>query len=143
LLKQKEDIMGPQVLVEQIFRSRGTEPDRWIVAWRIENLGQDPLQILAARLPHSKFRSEERELSPIPKLLPKESARLDFSVACGKRPRTIVENAFLILRVLWLEKPWRVFARLRVVFDEAGGPQSMTELVTTQQVGFSIQQERA
>jgi hypothetical protein len=48
-----------------------------------------------------------------------------------------VENAFLILRVLWLETPWRVFARLRVVFDEQGGPQTTTEVVTVQQVGFS------
>ncbi|MGH7771478.1 MAG: hypothetical protein ACREQA_04505 [Candidatus Binatia bacterium] len=130
--------MAPQVLVEQAFRNRGTEPDRWIVTWRIENLGQDPLQILAARLPHSKFRSDERELSPMLKLLPKESARLDFSVACGERPGTVVENAFLILRVLWQEKPWRILIRFRVRFDEESGPQTVAELVTTQRVGFSV-----
>jgi hypothetical protein len=48
-----------------------------------------------------------------------------------------VENAFLIVRVLWQEEPWRVFARLRVVFDEQGGPQTTTEVVTVQRVGFS------
>jgi hypothetical protein len=49
----------------------------------------------------------------------------------------VVENAFLILRVLWLGKPWRILARLRVVFDEQGGPQTTTEVVTVQPVGFS------
>jgi hypothetical protein len=48
-----------------------------------------------------------------------------------------VENAFLILRVLWREEPWRTFARLRVIFDESGGPQATTEVVTVQRVGFS------
>lgn len=74
---------------------------------------------------------------PIPKLLPGESAQLEFAVACSGRPGTVVENAFLILRVLWREEPWRIFARLRVVFDEQGGPQTTTEVVTVQRVGFS------
>ena len=49
----------------------------------------------------------------------------------------MVENAFLIVRVVWQEKPWRIFARLRVVFDEQSGPQTTTEVVTVQLVGFS------
>lgn len=129
--------MEPRVLVAQAALNRGPEPGQWLVAWRIQNLGQKPLQILAGRLPHSRFRSEERELSPIPKLLPKESVRLEFPVACSEPPGTIVENAFLILRVLWLEEPWRVFACLRVTFDDQGRPQTIPELVTTQPVGFS------
>lgn len=130
-------VLGPQVLVEQASRGAGPTPDRWLVAWHIWNLGQQPLQLLAGRLPHSRFRSEERELDPRPKLLPGESARLEFAVACSELPETVVENAFLILRVLWLEKPWRILARLRVVFDEQGGPQTTTEVVTVQPVGFS------
>ena len=50
-----------------------------------------------------------------------------------------MENAFLILRVLWLEQPWRILARLRVVCDEEGAPETTTEVVTTQPVGFSVQ----
>ena len=134
---QTQHGMGPRVLVNQASRSAGPKSDRWLVAWYIQNLGQQPLQLLAARLPHSQFRSEERELVPIPKLLPGERARLEFSVACDEPPGTVVKNAFLILRVLWLEKPWRIFARLRVVFDEQGGPQTTTEVVTVQLVGFS------
>ena len=129
--------IGPQVLVEQASRCAGTASDCWLVAWHIQNLGRQPLQLLAARLPHSRFRSEERELDPPPHLLPSERVRLEFLVACSGLPGIVVENAFLILRVLWLETPWRVFARLRVVFDEQGGPQTTTELVTVQQVGFS------
>ena len=123
--------------MEQASRRTGSDPGRWLVAWRVQNLSRQPLQLLAARLPHSRFRSAERALVPIPKLLPGESAQPEFSVACSGRPGTVVENAFLILRVLWLEEPWRIFARLRVVFDEQGGPQTTTEVVTVQRVGFS------
>jgi len=134
---QTQSDIGPQVLVEQASRRAGTAPGWWLVAWHIQNLGQQPLQLLATRLPHSRFRSEERELVPVPQLLPSERTRFEFPVACSGRPGTVVENAFLILRVLWLEEPWRVFARLRVVFDEQGGPQTTTEVVTVQRVGFS------
>jgi hypothetical protein len=100
------------------------------VTWRIQNLGQQPLRILAARLPHDRFRSEEQELAPAPRLSERESARLELSVECREPPGAVVENAFLIFRVLSLEEPWRVFARLRVAFDDQGGPQSETEVVT-------------
>jgi hypothetical protein len=92
---------------------------------------------VAAGLPHSRFRSEELELSPAPKLLPGESARLALAVACREPAGTVVENAFLILRVLWREQPWRILARLRVVFDQHGVPENSTEVITTQPVGFS------
>src|SRR5215510_9311948 len=129
--------IGPQVSVAQASRRAGTTADRWLVTWDLQNLGQHPLQLLAGRLPHSRFRSEERELAPLPYLSPGERARLEFSVACSDPPGTVVENAFLILRVLWQEELWRIFARLRVICDEHGGPQSMTEVVTVQRVGFS------
>ena len=135
-MRTQRDI-GPQVLVKQASQRAGPASDRWLVAWHIQNLGQQPLQLLAARLPHSRFRSKERELDPRPKLLPGENTRLEFLVACSEPPGTVVENAFLILRVLWLEEPWRVFARLRVVFDGQGEPQTTTEMVTLQPVGFS------
>ncbi|MBI3325696.1 MAG: hypothetical protein HYZ81_03200, partial [Nitrospinae bacterium] len=109
----------------------------WLCTWRIQNLGQEPLQLLAVGLPHSRFRSQEQELSPAPRLLRGESARLALAVACDEPAGTVLENAFLILRVLWRARPWRIFARLRVVFDQHGGPETGTEVVTTQPVGFS------
>lgn len=140
---RKEYAIHPRVVVEQASRRRGPEPDRWLVTWSIQNLGQEPLQILAGRLPHSRFRGEERELAPIPKLLPSESAQLEFAVACNEPPGTVVENVFLILRVLWRDQIWRLLARFRVVFNEQGAPETITELVTTQMVGFSLQQEES
>jgi len=67
----------------------------------------------------------------------KESARLELPVKCEEPPGTIVKNAFLILRVLWSEEPWRILARLRVSINHGGAPETATELVTTQPVGFS------
>src|SRR5215813_11023023 len=133
-----ESDSGPRVRVEQASRRAGAVPDRWLVTWQVRNLGQHPLRLLAVRLPHSRFRSEERELDPAPYLLPDERTQLEFPVACGGPPGTVVENAFLIFRVLWRDEPWRIFARLRVLFDEQGGPQATTEVVTVQRVGFSV-----
>ncbi len=127
----------PQVIIEQASRSRGSEPDCWLVTWRIRNLGQEPLQILSGRLPHGLFRSAERELTMIPKLPPNGNARIEFPVVCNGHPGTAVENAFLILRVHWLDEPWWVFVRMRIAFDHQGAPHSMTEMVTTRQIGFS------
>ena len=130
-------VLGPKVVVESACRCVPSASGQWLCTWRIENLGQEPLQLLAVGLPHSRFRSEERELSPAPKLLAGESARLALAVACREPAGTVVENAFLILRVLWGEQPWRIFARLRVVFDQHEVPENSTEMVTTQPVGFS------
>ena len=129
--------MGPTVVVESACRSAASPCGRWICTWRIRNLGQEPLQLLAAGLPHSRFRSEEQELSPPPTLFPGEATRLALVVACSEPPGTLVENAFLILQVLWREQPWRIFARLRVVVDQHGVPENSTEVITTQPVGFS------
>jgi hypothetical protein len=131
------NILGPNVVVEPACPCAASACGRWLCTWRIHNLSQEPLQLLAAGLPHSRFRSEEQELSPAPKLLPGESARLALAVACREPAGTVVENAFLLLRVLWRERPWRIFARLRVVFDQHSVPENSTEVITTQPIGFS------
>jgi hypothetical protein len=131
------NVLGPTVVVESVGPGAASVGGRWLCTWRIQNLAQEPLQLLAAGLPHSRFRSEEPELSPAPKLLPGESARLALVVACREPAGTVVENTFLILRVLWREQLWRILARLRVVFDQHGAPGNSTEAITTQPVGFS------
>jgi hypothetical protein len=125
------------VVVESACPCAASAPGRWLCTWRVRNCGQEPLQLLSAGLPHSRFRGEEQELSPAPKLLPGESVQLAFAVACCEPTGTVVENAFLILRVLWREQLWRILARLRVVFDQHGAPENSTEVITTQPVGFS------
>jgi hypothetical protein len=128
------------VVVESACPCAASAPGRWLCTWRVRNCGQEPLQLLSAGLPHSRFRGEEQELSPAPQLLPGESVRLALAVACREPAGTVVENAFLILRVLWRERLWRIFARLRVVFDQHSVPDNSTEVITTQPVGFSSAQ---
>jgi hypothetical protein len=88
-------------------------------------------------LPHSLFRGEEREVVGKPRLMPGESVQIEFSVACGEPPGSVIENAFLILRLLWMGDAWWLFARLRVVIDSEGRPEAETETVTAHPVGFS------
>ena len=135
--------MGPHVLVEEASRTKSSTPNRWIVTWNVRNLDQEPLEIVAGRLPHSQFRAEEKQLSPNRYLLTGESTHLEFEVSCNGLPGAVVENAFLILSVRWSGEPWRVLARMRVVMDEESRPQTITELVTTQRIGFSIKKAGA
>ena len=132
MLQEKD---GPKVLVEQALPNGQMTPGGWLVAWHIKNVGKYPLWILDVRLPHSCFRSDEQKLDPMPELSPGGSFHLELSVACSEPPGTVVENAFVLLRVLWKEAAWRVFARLRVAFDKKGAPKTTTEVVTTQPVG--------
>src|SRR5919108_1062038 len=112
------NVLGPKVVVGSACPSAASACGRWLCTWRIQNLSQEPLQLLSAGLPHSRFRSEEEELSPAPELLPDESAQLTLAVACREPAGTVVENAFLILRVLWQERLWRVFGRPRGGFGQ-------------------------
>ena len=134
-------VMEPRIQVEQAAIRRGSTRGRWIVAWRIQNLSSEPLEILAGRLPHGKFRGDETELVPARKIAHGETIRLELSVACHEPPGAEVENAFLILRVVWCNRPWRILVRLRVKVGAGGEPESLTELVTTQEIGFSQQKE--
>jgi hypothetical protein len=131
------NVLGPTVVVESVGPCVASADGRWLCTWRIQNLAEEPLQLLAAGLPHSRFRSEEQELSPAPELIPSESAQLTLAVACHEAAGTVLENAFLILRVLWREQPWRILARLRVLFDLESVPDHSTVVITTQPVGFS------
>jgi len=131
--------MEPTVRVEQEAVQPGDVPARWLVTWRIENHGDRPLTVLAARCPHGKFRSGEREFSVPVVLEANQSAAIELKVDCKESSGTVVENAFLILRVVWAGKPWLMLARLRVLVNDAGAPGTVTELITSQPVGFSKQ----
>ncbi len=127
---------GPQVLVEQASRRSGSSPRQWLVAWRIRNPGREPLQLLESWVPHGRFRCGKRELSPPAVLPPGGATELELPVECDEPPGAVVENAFLILRVVEQEQEWRVLVRLTVTFDRDGAPESATESVTTQLVGI-------
>jgi hypothetical protein len=108
-----------------------------LFAWRIQNLTQQPIKFLAARCPHGKFRSGERIFDPPLCAAGAKTATIEMSVFCNEPAGTVVENAFLILLVEWLEASWRLFVRFRVTINEKGEPETATELITTQRVGFS------
>ncbi|MBI4494815.1 MAG: hypothetical protein HY690_18735 [Chloroflexi bacterium] len=128
---------GPRVAIEPAAHRPGAVAGVWLVAWRLQNPGPRPLQVLAARAPHGRFRSQERALAPPPMLLPGESAEIELAVTCAEPPGTVVENAFLILRVRWGSEPWRILARLRVMVDEAGSLRTTCEEISVQPIGFS------
>jgi hypothetical protein len=141
LFVTEPSVNEPKVHVEQVSHPGGADREEWLVSWRIKNLGIAPLEVLASRLPHSQFWSGEQELNPSPTVLPDESFLLERSVRCSEPAGAAVENAFLILRVIWMNESWRIFARFRVVFNEEGAPNTVTELTTTQRIGFSARKD--
>ena len=129
--------MEPKIRVQQETVQRGATPDRWQVAWTIVNLGAAPLKILAARAPHGKFLCEEKEFTPPVDLAANQRGRIELEVRCGEPAGAVVENAFLLMRVVHAGKPWLILTRLRVLMNNDGVPATVTELITTQHAGFS------
>ena len=128
---------GPRVVVEELHRSKEAERGRWLFAWRIQNLTEEPITFLAARCPHGQFRSEEQCFDPPHHAAAGRNVTIEMSVICEEPAGTAVENGFLILTTEWREDKWRIFVRLRVMVDEEGIPGTAAALITTQRVGFS------
>lgn len=128
---------GPRVAVEELHRSKEAEHGRWLFAWRIQNLTEEPITFVAARCPHGQFRSEERFFDPPLHAAAGRNAIIEMPVLCDEPAGVVVENGFLILTTEWREDKWRIFVRLRVMVDEEGRPGTVAVLITTQRVGFS------
>jgi hypothetical protein len=103
--------------------------DAWRVAWRGINAGASPVFLEAAWIPHGRFRGEGRIPLDV-EVAPGASHCLEFRVHAREAPGTLVENAFLILRL----PEWRVFVRMRIEFDVDARPRPIVEQVTTQQL---------
>jgi hypothetical protein len=129
---------GPKIEVEQAECGTSKDPGRWLFKWRVRNVTETPMSLLSVRVPHGKFKAEERKFWPALKVAAQDHFILDLAVACEEPPNTIVDNAFLILLVSWQENQWRFFVRLRIMVNEQGQPQTTTESITVQQVGFSV-----
>ena len=104
--------------VEQVERSRSENPGRWLFKWRVRNVTEMPMSLLSVRVPHGKFKAEERKFGPSVKIAAQDHFILDLAVACEEPPNTIIENAFLILLVSWQENQWRFFVRLRIMVND-------------------------
>jgi hypothetical protein len=131
--------MEPKVRIEQEKVRRAAE-HRWRVEWKIDNLGDAPLSILAVRLPHGKFRSDEKLSDPPLEVAAHQSGRFEVEARCAEAPGAEVENAFVILRITQNGAPWLILARLRIRIDDHGTPNGVTELITVQPVGFAERQ---
>jgi hypothetical protein len=127
----------PQISLVQNSVERNDTPARWRIGWSVQNLGADPIRILAVRLPHGQFKSEELGFDPPVDLAPGEGRRFSTLVRCDEPPGLVTENAFVIFQANWRGVPWRIFVRLRIVVNGKGGPNATTELITTQEVGFT------
>ena len=128
---------SPQITVEQINRIKRPRTGHWVFQWRIENRTDHSLRLWSVRAPHGKFKADERELKPGLEIGSGKNSSIELIVVCDEPAGAIVENAFLILLVEWLQAKWRLFVRFRVTIDQQGGPETATELITTQRVGFS------
>src|SRR5688572_13952494 len=107
----------------------GPEPGVWLATWRVRNVGDAPVTLVATWLPHGRFRWGPRDLDPALRVAPREELQLEQPVRCQESEGTLVENTFLILRVTWRGQPWRVLARHRLEWD-AAGPRPVCELIT-------------
>jgi len=131
----------PDIGLQQVFVERGAAPGCWNAQWLIQNRGAHRLQVLRVRLPHGQFKSDEQQFEPAIDLGRDEATEFQTLVKCDEPPGPVTENAFVIFYVNWLDEPWRVFVRIKVVADSDGKPHATTESITTQRVGFA-QQDR-
>ncbi len=101
------------------------------------NVAAGPIGLLTVRLPHGQFKSEELKFEPAAELAPGEERDFAVLVRCDEAPGLVTENAFLIFYAVWLNQPWRIFVRIRVMVNSEREPEAAVELITTQQVGYS------
>ena len=128
---------GPQLSLQQVSAEWNEAAQRWNIRWRITNRGLSPLTVIAARLPHGQFKSDEIRFAPPLDLPADASEQFETSVRCQEPSGLVTENAFIIFDVVWLREPWRIFARISVFVDGGGRAADAAETVTTQKVGFS------
>ena len=127
--------LQPRIELEGMGCRPTLRPFNWTCSWRIRNLVDAPAKILTTWLPHDQFISENQEHQPPLDLPALGSIDLVVVVGCSEAAGTVIENAFVILRVAFHGSEWRVFARQQVRVDNQGAPQATCQLVTCQPVG--------
>lgn len=127
----------PSINVEQVERSRSANHGGWLFKWRMRNQTEKAMRVVSVRVPHGKFKAEECKFLPPVEIAAKGGFVLDVAVRCDEPPETVIENAFLILLVDWRESHWRFFVRLQIRINQQGEPDTKTESITAQRVGFS------
>jgi len=114
----------------------GCEPDeargRWHVRWQVANVCNGPVVLEDAWVPHGRFRGDGHVLLDAA-ISPGGWHVLELGVSASEPPGTVVDNAFLILRLRGQRETWRVFARMRIQFS-AASVLPVIEAVTVQAV---------
>jgi hypothetical protein len=128
---------GPEIALTQGSAKWDGARGLWYIGWLVENRSRESLEVLATRVPHGQFKSEDRRFEPALILAPGESEEFHVSVRCNEPVGLVTENAFVIFNVNWSDVPWRIFVRIRVTMNADGRPETETQSITTQRVGFS------
>ena len=126
---------SPNLAVESLSCRPSAQPGSWVCGWRVTNLGETGAEIRAVWLPHDQFLSENREYQPPLLVESQGSVDLEIPVDCREPAGSTIDNAFVILRLEYYQRDWRIFARQEVKLDEKGVPQAMCRSVTWQPAG--------
>ena len=127
---------APRLSITLQELNKGPDDQSWRVAWCVVNLAEDQVHIAEVWLPHSGFYAERQALRPNRVLARAESSLIQCQVRCSAEPGDVVENAFLILRVGFKGRDWRVFSRLRIERPSPASIEVVVEKTTAQPKGF-------
>ena len=130
-------VTEPKLGLHQVAVLWDPAANGWNIQWQVENRSEEALSIESLWMPHGQFKSAEKRFSPALALPPGESSPIATLVHCQEPAGLVTENAFVIFHCRWRGQDWRVFVRLRVTVQADGEPQTATELITTQKIGFS------
>jgi hypothetical protein len=132
----ESNLEQPSIIAESLDTPTRTG-DRWLFRWRLQNQTTTPLRLLSVRVPHGKFKAEERIFAPVLEVAADESRDFQIPILCNEAPESIIDNAFLILAVEWRDQQWRFFIRLQVKINRSGVPETSIVSITIQRAGFS------
>ena len=104
---------------------------RWACTWMVHNDGASSVELTDAWIPHGRFRGDGRIPLAV-EVAPGATHALQFVLTAAEAPGTVVENAFLILRVRMQGTSRRVFIRMRIEFDLSAVPIPVVKAITTQ-----------
>jgi hypothetical protein len=105
----------------------------WRVRWRVTNVGNEHVRLVAVRAPHSRFRADPTDLN----LVIVETVGVEQTLRVEAAPGEEIENAFVIFVVVKEKQTWRVLFRVRVHMGADGTPAPIVEAMSTHRVGFS------
>jgi hypothetical protein len=123
--------MDPPVRISVNSCVPGAQAGHWRVRWLVQNATDAPVSVEDAWVPHGRFRGDGH-VALAATIEAGGSHLLELGVSAAEPPGSVVENAFLILRVHTEARGWRVFARMRIDFDESGSARPAVETLTAQ-----------